>query len=66
MVAYLFYVNDACDEPNLIGILPERRKNQIRITPESIMKWGKLVAGGHVDAKTIYFTRVEQINTIPS
>ena len=66
MVTYFFYVNDACGEPNLIGILPERRKNQIRITPESIMKWGKLVAGSHVDPATIHFTKIEQVNTIPS
>ena len=59
MVAYEFYLNDGCEEPNLIGILPERRKNGRRITPESIMKWGKLAAGCYVDPNSIHFVQVE-------
>jgi len=55
MVAYEFYLNDGYREPNLIGILPEKRKNRLRITRRSIMKWGKLAAGSYVDPKSIYF-----------
>ena len=59
MVMYEFYFNDRCEEPNLIGILPERRKDRVRITRESIMKWGQLAAGGYVHPKSIYFNKIE-------
>ncbi len=59
MVAYEFYWNDGTGEPHLFAILPERRKDQLRITRESIVKWGKLVAGSCVDPNTIYFIPVE-------
>ncbi len=59
MVVYEFYLNDGTGEPNLIGILPERRKDQLRITQESILKWGRLAAGSHVDPNNIYYIQVE-------
>ena len=59
MVAYQFYLNDGSEEATLIGILPERRKNRLRINQESIMKWGKLAAGSFVDPKKIYFIKIE-------
>ena len=43
MVAYEFYVHDEMEEFNSIGILAERRKDPLRISQESIMKWGKMV-----------------------
>ncbi len=69
MVAYEFYIKHGSNEPNvigrsndpdLIGILPERRKNRRRITKKSILKWGRLVAGSYVDPNNIYFTRIEE------
>ena len=59
MMAYKFYLDDGCGEADLIGILPERRKNPRRITSKSIMKWGKLVAGSYVDPNSIHFIRIE-------
>ena len=59
MVAYEFYLYDDMEEFHLIGILPERRKDPLRITPESIMKWGKLVAGDSVDINSMYFIQIE-------
>jgi hypothetical protein len=59
MVAYKFYLNDRREEPDLIGILPERRKNRRRITRKSIMKWGRLAAGSYVDPNSIYFIQIE-------
>jgi hypothetical protein len=59
MVAYEFYLIDEMEEYHSIGILPERRKNPLRITQESIMKWGKLVAGDCVDISNIYFIQIE-------
>jgi len=59
MLAYQFYLNDGFGEATLIGILPERRRNRVRINQESIMKWGKLAAGSFVDPKKIYFIKTE-------
>ena len=58
MVTYEFYLKNGSDEPNLIGILPERRKNRRRITRGSIMRWGHLVAGSYVDPKSVYFIQL--------
>jgi len=59
MLAYEFYSRDEMGRDNLIGILPERRKNPKRITQESIMKWGKIVAGENTEVKDISFIQVE-------
>ena len=60
MVTYEFYVVDGCKEPDLIGILPERRKQPTRITHESILKWGRLAAGDYIDPNTIHYIRLEE------
>lgn len=59
MVSYEFYLADAEEEFHLLGILPERRKDPLRMTPKSIMKWGKLVVGDSVDVNKIYFIQTE-------
>jgi len=59
MVTYEFYVRHGTKEPDLVGILPERRKNSLRVTFRSIMKWGRLAAGSYVDPNRIHFVRVE-------
>ena len=60
MVAYEFYLHgDDMGEFHLLGILPERRKNPLRITQESIVKWGQLVAGDSVDVRDMYFIQIE-------
>jgi len=59
MLAYEFYSRDRIGRDNLIGILPERRKDPKRITQESIMKWGKIVAGEDKEVKDISFIQVE-------
>jgi hypothetical protein len=59
MVGYRFYLDDGSGESDLIGILPERRKNPRRRTWKSIMKWGRLVAGSYVDPGHIHFVRIE-------
>jgi len=59
MVAYEFYVHDEMEEFNSIGILAERRKDPLRISQESIMKWGKMVAVDDVDVNNIYFVQIE-------
>ena len=59
MTAYEFYLKDGSGEADLIGILPERRKHPRRKTWESIMRWGKLVAGSYVDPNSIHFIRID-------
>ncbi len=41
MTAYEFYSRDGLGERYLIGVLPERRIAQERITNESIINWAK-------------------------
>ena len=59
MVAYEFYLRNE-EEDKLIGILPERRKDPKRITPESIMNWGRMLGTTTgIDVSNIYFVPVE-------
>jgi len=58
MVAYEFYWLDPKGGYQIIGVLPERRKNPMRITKESVMNWGKMLLGNDVDSKNIFFKRV--------
>lgn len=59
MVAYEFYCRDESDGSQLIGILPERRRNPERITHESILRWGRDVVGESVNFDQIFFIQVE-------
>ena len=58
MVAYEFYWRDPEGRYQIIGVLPERRKNPMRITKESVMNWGKMLLGDDVDSKSLFFKRV--------
>ena len=58
MVVYGFYLNDSEGNENLVGILPERRKNPMRITRESVLKWGKMGLGDSVDRQNIIIKQV--------
>ncbi len=53
MVAYELYLHDGIKEDELIGILPERRKDPNRITKESVLKWGRKVIGDSSNRKNI-------------
>ncbi len=55
MVAYEFYWRDPKGRYRIIGVLPERRKNPMRITMESLMNRGKMLLGNDVDSKNIFF-----------
>jgi hypothetical protein len=59
MVAYEFYWRDETERIHFIGVLPERRGKPERITPESILNWGREVIGDHSDLNDIYFVQVE-------
>jgi hypothetical protein len=58
MVAYEFYRPDPVKGDQLLGILPERRKDPERITQKSIMGWAEKLFGDDVSTKGIYFIPV--------
>jgi hypothetical protein len=58
MVAYEFYLCDPARGYELIGVLPERRKNSERITHKSIMGWMEKIFGDKLSTKDIYFIQV--------
>jgi len=58
MLFYELYTFDKINGYEIIGVLPERRKNPARMTEGSVMSWGKILLGDNVDNKSIYFKRV--------
>jgi hypothetical protein len=58
MDAYEFYRLDSIGGYEIIGVLPERRKNQARITQASIMNWGDKFFGKKLGIKDIFFIQV--------
>ena len=58
MVAYQFYWYDPVKGYELVGVLPERRKNPERITQKSIMGWAEKILGDNLSTKDIYFIQV--------
>lgn len=58
MRAYEIYYQEHADKYHLIGILPERRKDAQRITPESIMNWARILFGNDWDMEKISFIEV--------
>jgi len=58
MVAYEFYWLEETGGYQIIGVLPERRKNPERITQKSILNLGEKIFGKDVDAKDIFFIQV--------
>jgi len=58
MLAYELYTFDKINGYELIGVLPERRKNPRRMTEDSVMSWGRMLLGDNTDNKSIYFKKV--------
>jgi hypothetical protein len=58
MEAYEFYWLDPIKGHELVGVLPERRKNPERITQKSVMGWVEKFFGNKLSTKDIYFIRV--------
>ena len=58
MVAYEFYWLDPIKGYQLIGVLPERRKNLTRITQASIINWGEKYFGKKLGVKDIFFIQI--------
>jgi hypothetical protein len=58
MVAYEYYWHDEIKGFELIGVLPERRKDSERVTQEAILGFGKKFWGNDMDSGNILFIRV--------
>ena len=58
MIAYEFYWLDPKGGYEIMGVLPERRKNSTRVTEESIMQWGKTIFNKDFYPKVIFFIKV--------
>ena len=58
MEAYEFYWLDPTGGYQIIGVLPERRKNSERITQKSVMRWAEIFFGDNLRPKDIYFIQV--------
>jgi len=58
MVAYEFYWGDLIKGYQLVGTLPERRRNPLRITQASVMNWGEKFFDGKLDVKNVFFIQV--------
>jgi hypothetical protein len=59
MTAYEFYWRDEGGNEHLLGILPERRKTDDRITIDSIANWGKTVISSIADPEKMFFVPVK-------
>jgi len=58
MLAYELYTFNKGKGYEFIGVLPERRKNRMRITKDSITNWGRMLLGENVDSNDIIFRPV--------
>ena len=63
MLAYEFYWRDPIKGYELVGILPERRKNPKRIPEKSIINFGKKLLGDNVNVNNMLFVRRTIDNT---
>ena len=61
MVVYKLYSRDEQKKEYFISLLPERRKDQERITEESLVNWSRIVLGekAEIDFNSIYFVQTE-------
>ncbi len=59
MIGYELYWRDPIKGYQLIGVLPERRKNPKRITKESVLNWGKKYFGNNLNLNEMFFLEVE-------
>jgi hypothetical protein len=58
MLAYELYAFNKKKGYEFIGVLPERRKNPMRITRDSVINWGKSLLGEEVDSENMFFKQV--------
>jgi hypothetical protein len=55
MLAYELYTFNNKKGYELIGVLPEKRKNPARITMNAVVNWVSSLSCDNVDSKNIFF-----------
>jgi len=58
MLAYELYTFNKGKAYEFIGVLPERRKNRMRITKDSITNWGRTLSDDDANSEDIIFRPV--------
>jgi hypothetical protein len=58
MVGYELYWRDPIKGYQLIGVLPERRRNPKRITKESVLNLGEKYFGNNLNLNDVFFIEV--------
>ena len=58
MTVYKFYSRDESGELYLIGMLPERRSDQERITDESIINWARSLLDDESGVNNISYSTI--------
>ena len=58
MIGYELYWHDPIKGYQLIGVLPERRRNPKRITKESVLNWGEKYFGKNLNLNDVFFIEV--------
>lgn len=56
---YEFYWRDPKKGYQIIGVLPERRKNPVRITKESVLNWGEKYFGNNLNLDEMFFIETD-------
>jgi hypothetical protein len=59
MMVYEFYWRDPVKGYQIIGVLPERRKNPVRITKESVLNWGEKYFGNNLNLDEMFFIETD-------
>jgi hypothetical protein len=54
-----FYWRNPIKGYQIIGVLPERRKNPVRITKESVLNWGEKYFGNNLNLDEMFFIETE-------
>jgi len=58
MMTYEFYSRHPTKGYQLVGVLPERRKDPARITQESVVNWGRIYFARNFEIKNVFFFQV--------
>jgi hypothetical protein len=58
-MVYEFYWRDPIKGYQIIGVLPERRKNPARITKEAVLNWGGKYFGNNLNLNDMFFIETE-------
>ena len=59
ITAYEFYCCDESGELHLMGVLPERRSDQERITDKSIINWARSLLGDESGVNNISYSTIK-------